>query len=144
MSYDGSCRGTVEKVSGGKALVNVADAEACSRCGGASTCSFASPRKGRSLWVLDPVGVQAGNHVRVEISGEGLLAASFVLYGIPLLGLLVGALAGQVSGGEKRALLGAGAGLALSIPLVRLLGNRIPRRARYAARIVSVEAPPSS
>jgi sigma-E factor negative regulatory protein RseC len=125
----------------GKALVAVSAGEACTGCKGEGTCGLSGARKGRSLWVLDPLGVKPGDRVRVELSDEGLLAASFVLYGIPLAGLLIGALVGQVTGGEKRSFIGAAVGMLASIPFIRLLGNRIPERSRFAARIVESESP---
>lgn len=130
----------MERVDGDTALVKVADTEACAACGAEGTCAFGSPRKGRSLWVNDPVGVRPGDLVRVEITDQGLLAASLILYGIPLAALLAGAVIGQVTGGEKRSFLFAALGLALSVPVVRLLGNRMPKGARFAARIVSAES----
>jgi len=139
VSYDGSCRGVVEKVESGKALVAISTGQACASCKGEGTCGLAGARKGRSIWVLDPIGVHPGDTVKVEISDQGLLAASFVVYGIPLTGLLAGALLGQITGGEKRSVVGAAIGLLASIPLVRILGNRIPERSRFAARIVDSE-----
>ena len=91
------------------------------------------------MWVLDPLGVSPGALVRVAISDQGLLVSSLVLYGLPLLALLAGALIGNTMGGETSSFMGAGLGLVASLPLVRLVGNRIPERNRFSARIVKIE-----
>lgn len=132
---DGRCVGVVEKVASGRARVLVAGQEVCETCGIHGTCSSGHQRS-RSLWALDPLGVTPGDHVVVEASSEGLVAASAVLYGIPLLGLLCGALAGQIVWGETQSFIGAGIGVLAAIPLVRILANRIPENKRYAARIM--------
>jgi positive regulator of sigma E activity len=74
--------------------------------------------------------------VVVEASSEGIVAASAVLYGVPLLGLLCGALLGQIVWGETQSFIGAGIGVVVAIPVVRILANRIPENKRFSARIV--------
>ncbi len=138
MPHDGSCRAVVEKVAEGKAFVAVTEEASCASCKGEGTCGFGGGRRPRRVWVWDPFGVRVGDAVRVEVSDEGLLAASLVLWGLPLAGLLAGAVVGHLTGGEKRSLGGALLGLLASAPLVRVLGNRIPTRARFGARIVQI------
>ena len=141
MAYEGSCRGVVEQVKRGKALVALSGDEACAACKAEGSCGLSGTRKGRSVWVLDTLGAEPGDAVKVELSDEGILAASFVLYGIPLGGLLLGALVGQACGGENRSIVGAAVGLVASIPVVRLMANKIPEQSRFAARIVASESP---
>jgi sigma-E factor negative regulatory protein RseC len=131
----GRCVGIVERVTSGRARVLVARQEVCETCGIHGTCGSGHHRS-RSLWALDPLGVAPGDRVVVEASSEGLVAASAILYGLPLLGLVSGALVGQILWGETQSLIGAGVGLVAAIPVVRLLANRIPENNRYAARII--------
>ena len=132
---DGRCVGIVEKAAAGKARVLVARQEVCETCGIHGTCSSGHQRS-QALWALDPLGVAPGDRVVVEASSEGLMAASAVLYGIPLAGLLAGAVIGQIVWGETQSFIGAGVGVVVAIPLVRILANRIPTNKRFSARII--------
>lgn len=138
MTYDGCCIGVVERTAPGRALVRIDPGQQCGACAGEASCSLGPRRKQRALWVRDPLGVREGQAVRVSLSDRGLVAATLVVYGIPLVGLLAGAGLGQATGGEKRAMLGAGLGLLASLPLVRWLGKVLSSRDEVVAHIVSL------
>jgi positive regulator of sigma E activity len=62
----------------------------------------------------------------------------FLLYIIPVLALLAGALAGLAISGDKAAALGALVGFALAVTFVRARGRRMGDMAAYQPRIVRV------
>jgi sigma-E factor negative regulatory protein RseC len=108
-------KGTITAIDGDYALVH-ADEEGCGRChekggcGGANVgrmfCS--APRTWR---VLNPRGAIVGERVSIAI-GEGAVSASAMLiYVVPLLLLIVGALLGSTLAGELGGIAGAVAGL---------------------------------
>jgi sigma-E factor negative regulatory protein RseC len=78
--------------------------------------------------------------VLIDISSEGLLSATLILYGIPLLLLLLGAIIGQLIQGEIGSAFGAGIGLVIGIPIVRFLSNRVARNKRFVAYVKSIIA----
>ncbi len=106
--------------------------QAGDHCDGCPACAVCRPGQqgGRLLEVVDPVGVGVGDRVRVTIRGTEILRASLLLYGLPLLLLVLGVGAGQRLWSAAHALrdlwsflLGVGlAGAAL--PLVRYLSRR--------------------
>ncbi len=138
IASDGICSAIVEKTASDKALVRIRSEESCGQCGRHKSCSDGS-QKGRSMWVLDPLGVEPGMKVVVEMSSEGLLAASFILYGLPLAGLLVGAIVGQLANAEPGSAVGAGLGLLFSFPLIRFFGNRVGEKKEFVAKIKKIE-----
>ncbi len=78
-------------ISAGNGLANVAviQSQNCNECSAKIICK---PNTGNEniITVEDPYGVKVGDQVRFEIKGSALLSASFTLYGIPLILLLVG------------------------------------------------------
>lgn len=85
--------GIVVSVQSGFADVSVIQNEKCDECSAKIICK---PTKDDQniLHVEDPIGVKIGDNVRIEIKGGSLLKASFNLYGIPLILLLVGIILG--------------------------------------------------
>jgi sigma-E factor negative regulatory protein RseC len=96
-------------------------------CEGCPAKSMCRPEAGdrRIMEVADPVGVVVGDRVRVSVPGGAVLKASFLVYGLPLLLLLLGVWLGTVIWAPEVALrdlwsflLGA-ALAAAAVPLVR-------------------------
>ena len=129
--------GIVSHVKDGQALIRLMPQESCGHCGHDTSCGL-SRKTGKEVWVSDDIGVSPGMMVRIDISSEGLLSATLILYGIPLFLLLAGAIIGQVIRGEIGSALGAGLGLFTGIPIVRLLSNRVARNKRFVAYVKSV------
>lgn len=100
-----------------EADIAVATKLACARCRAGRGCGAGLPGVGggeRVLRVAVPRGVEltAGDPVTLRISGPALLAAAAIAYGLPLAGLLLGALLGHLLvPGDAGAVLAALAGL---------------------------------
>lgn len=77
------------------------------RCEGCST-QFCRTDEGGGLIIeaKDPIGVKVGQRIRLEIQEASLAEYSFLLYGLPLIGLVAGAFGGTWIGD----LLGMGSG----------------------------------
>ena len=108
--------GTVAQIDGDYAIVHM-DQTGCGRCheeGGCGGNNLGNLlcRSVRSLRVANPGRARVGDRVHVAVA-EGALRRSAVLaYGLPLLTLLGGALAGSAVYGESGAIVGALGGLA--------------------------------
>lgn len=116
----------------------------CGRCGG----FFGDPEKNNHFLVevLNPVGAKKGELVRLEARSSEMILAAFLLYILPLAGLLAGILAGRswaVSGawGGSPDLWGLGIGLVLMFGIfifLRVQERRLKRGRRFKAMITSV------
>jgi len=84
-------RALVVAVDGGKATVELAPHEGCGSCG---LCLAAGKKMRLALDAVD--GVQPGQTVIVAIDRSVSLRSVFLLFGLPLLGLVAGAVIGQV------------------------------------------------
>lgn len=86
--------GIVVSVAEGTAHVAVTQSESCEDCSAKIICKPKSENE-NIIKVEDPLGVKPGDKVRIEVEGSALLSASFFLYGVPLILLLVGIFSGM-------------------------------------------------
>jgi sigma-E factor negative regulatory protein RseC len=85
--------GIVKESKNGLATIIISNSDQCEECSAKLYCKPGNSNE-RSLTATDPYGVHPGDKVRVSISGNKILSAAFLLYGIPLILLLAGLLIG--------------------------------------------------
>ncbi len=85
--------GIVANVKDGIATIFIIEEGSCEDCGAKIFCKPTDDKK--TLTVKDPFGVAAGDRVRIAVQGRNVLAASTLLYGIPLLLILGGVFFGM-------------------------------------------------
>lgn len=109
-------QGTVIALDGDFAVVRVEESNGCGRCheqggcGGHNTGRMfcATPRNFR---VLNQTDARVGDSVAIVVEAGVVRGSAALAYGLPLLLLLAGAMAGGALWGEPGAMIGAGAGL---------------------------------
>lgn len=124
-------KGTVTALEGDYALVSI-NGEGCGRCrepggcGGSNLSQMlcVSPKVYR---VLNPGRAKVGDAVTIVVGDRALFRSALVGYGLPLLGLFLGAFLGLRLVSELGAMIGAACGLLLSwivqtLPLLRNCG----------------------
>jgi sigma-E factor negative regulatory protein RseC len=107
--------GMVTAIEGEYALVKVVRTTSCAHCPSAGSCHIESDRQ-IIVKAKNSAGARVGQRVKLFIAPGSILAASFLLYVIPLFGLIMGAVAGKlflayVWPSLSSELLAAGAGL---------------------------------
>lgn len=136
--------GRVTGVEGDFALIQV-EGGGCGRCHEAGGCGgqqltqmfCSTPRQYR---VKNPIGAKPGDQVSIILPAGALSRYATLAYGMPLLGLLAGAVAGDALGGNGGALLGAAAGAFLAFLGLRFYSKgRAGKNSRepYIGRIKS-------
>lgn len=118
--------GKVVAVSGDRVWVQTIRASACESCSARNGCGqrvLAEVSGGRANQVLvsNNLGARVGDEVTVAIEESALLGASLLVYALPLLLLVLGAVVGhQVSGGQElAAIIGAAAGMGAGFTIAR-------------------------
>jgi len=120
----------VMALDGDHALVAIVRQSACGSCAAKSGCGtsvIASlfPQRQQQLRVSNTAKACPGDQVLIGLPESGLQRASLLLYGVPLLGLLAGALLGQEWGGsEPQAILGGLLGAGIGLWFVRWQSSR--------------------
>ncbi|WP_084604883.1 SoxR reducing system RseC family protein [Desulfonatronum thioautotrophicum] len=125
---DHSCSdhiGTVLSRRGQMARVQIHAPRQCATCTCSSSRSSSGPTRARYLTVVNAVDAQSGQRVRISKSRNASLAAPAVLFGVPLIGLLGGALGANriapFSSNDLNTLIGAGVGLAAGFLVAKLI-----------------------
>ncbi len=89
--------GRVIKVEGTQATVEMNRHSACAHCG---ICTAGSQDK-MEIMADNSIGSKVDDLVKVAVEGPVILKSAFIVYIIPLFGLVLGYLAGRHFGGEK-------------------------------------------
>ncbi len=84
--------GTVKSVDGPFALVNVPKKSACEGCT-AGTCRIED--QFMEIEAFNQAGAKAGDRVRVSVKAVTYMKGSMIVYGLPAIGLVAGAVLGK-------------------------------------------------
>ncbi len=109
----------------------------CGSCSSASSCHTSKTAKKMTTAAINPVGAEPGDIVALDVSTGNLLKGMAIIYLLPVMGLLIGAIFGanikaSVSMTETgSALLFGGIGLALGFGLVITLSKLLAANDAY-------------
>jgi sigma-E factor negative regulatory protein RseC len=142
--------GHVLQTIGSRALISTARRGICDGCKTRSGCAFdMAPandtlEKPEEIMAANPVDARVGDTVEFDLPGHTELKLSFIIWVVPLLGLIGGAAAGAALhealslSRDPATLLGALTGLILSYLLVVLLDRRTGKDPRLEPRILKI------
>ncbi len=138
--------GTILKTSGNHALVSTTRRGICDGCTDRSSCTYDDPFTNATedmlekITALNPVNAQPGDHVEFDLPGHTELSLSVLIWVVPLLGLIAGAVLGAYThqllsmDRDSATLLGLVAGAAAAFAVV----IRIDRKATGDERLTPV------
>lgn len=86
--------GIVQQVEPAKALILIMRSSACAGCHSQSACQ-PSEHKEAIVEAINDVNAQVGDRVQVSVPAVSLLKATFIVYLVPVLALILGAIAGS-------------------------------------------------
>jgi sigma-E factor negative regulatory protein RseC len=139
--------GTVLEVRSGQARIQGGAAPFCGACGAHGGCGTSAlaqffQHRSRALWAIDELGVHVGDRVVIGLDEQALQRASVVVYAWPLLGLLGGAVAGDLwaapGGAELGAVVTGLTGLLAGVLLARRYARRLTSDRRYQAHVARI------
>jgi sigma-E factor negative regulatory protein RseC len=118
--------------------------EPCAHCAAKGACEIGTDKKARQVEALNSVGAHVGDQVRMETSVRKFMQSSLLLYGLPMVFLLVGAIIGNLVGtniatGDPNtwALLGGVGSFIFSLFLIRFCTRGVSKEA-YMPQIVRI------
>lgn len=119
---------------------------ACDHCASNGSCQIGDDSQTMLVEAFNQIGAQVGERVKVVTSTKNFLQSSFVLYIVPIIGLLIGALAGQAIGesfslGIDPNLLSAilGAAFLVGTFLCIRVGTRALSKELFMPRIIEIQ-----
>lgn len=140
--------GTIVELKGKQvAVVLCKRNSACDHCPSSGACQMGDDSKSMLVEAFNPIGAQVSDRVRVVTSTKHFLQSSFMLYIVPIIGLLIGAFIGQgIAGmtdvGIDASLLSALLGVTFMAGtfLIIKLGTQALKREIFMPRIVEIQA----
>ncbi len=140
--------GTIVELKGQQiAVVLCAKHSACEHCPSSGACQIGDDSETMLVEAFNQIGAKISDRVKVVTSTKHFLQSSFILYIVPIIGLLIGALIGQAIGEMTEvnldpsllsAILGV-AFLAGTFLCIRI-GTRAVKREIFMPRIVEIQA----
>jgi sigma-E factor negative regulatory protein RseC len=136
---------TVIETRGNTAKVRVQSSSSCDHCPSRSSCHTIGEGL-REVDVSNRIGARVGQRVKIGVSPRALLKASFILYIIPIVALVIGAMLGNsFSSGNKEvwAVLLGGGFLVGSFLLIKAFGKYLNLKNEYLPTATEVLDPSS-
>lgn len=136
--------GIVTKTESTTAWVTTTKTAACESCAAKTSCSALGGATEMEVKVINTAGAKIGERVVISFETSPLLKATFLLYVIPVLFLLVGAFVGEKMSlyfHASASILSAVAGFlffGLAILFVIFKGNRLAKRDEYCPKIIRI------
>ena len=133
--------GKVIEIKGDRAEVALPPTEGCASC---KKCAMGRTGKYMTLEAQNPVAARVGDEVTVEVPRRDPLVAASLLFGLPLLGMLAGIIAGTLLeralgwGSEVPAMVLGAVLLVASFFLVKMREKRLSGKKGRQVRIVRV------
>lgn len=137
--------GTVVELKGKHiAVILCQKSSACKHCAAMSFCQVGDDNKSMLVEAHNALGAVVGDRVKLATSSSAFLRSSFFLYVVPLIGLVLGAIIGQLVGerleGVDPDLLSAVIGVAFLVGTFLLIrvGSRALPKENYMPNIAEI------
>lgn len=136
-------KGVVTKVEGDIAWINTASKLACSSCKVESTCGNGILEKYLAGKVFvakieNELQAKVGDKVEISIPRSSITKASLIVYFIPLLGLILGALFGQsLFNSEASTIVSSIFGFILGLTVTHFYNQQLADEQQYQPKMVS-------
>ncbi len=136
--------GVVVALKGRMAQVRTLQQDACTGCSAKGACHSMGGGKERQVMALNEAQASTGDQVVLAIPRQGVVGASFLVYLMPVLALIAGALLGQRLGPgwglgpEGGAIIGAGVLFAAAWLTLRFIDRAMGRKSAFQVRVLKV------
>jgi sigma-E factor negative regulatory protein RseC len=133
-------QGEVIEKKGGYVIVITQAKEMCGTCRARSFCLLSSDKKIRKIKIKDDIGVSKGDRVEIIIKGSNIVLASFIVYIIPVICLVVSVILNESYFKEIDHILAAAFGLFIGLVIVYIFSRLTSKR--YMPRISRIISSP--
>ncbi len=126
--------GEVIGAEGDTATVRFKRSKACGKC----RACFTLGSDAALIEIENTLNAKVGDIVEIQLHANSMVKATLMMYGIPLMGLIIGVIAGSFIGGDAAALI-CGAGLALiTYVIIHLFEPKLSRTDAFKPRMLSI------
>ena len=129
--------GIVVSQMGDYSKVKLVRHTACGNCG---ACQLGDEQKDIMLVAKNSAGAKMGDLVEVTMATDSVLSAAFIMYVIPLAGLMIGLLIGQAlfNGSDVYSALSGLVLMSLMFLVIKLNDKKFLKNDKYTAHILKV------
>jgi len=134
--------GTVIESRGGTARVLVKRNSACDHCPSRYCCASLGGDL-KAIDVSNVIGAEKGQKVKIGISPKAVLKASLILYMVPILALIIGAVLGNYLGAQHNDIWSFSMGIGFfagSYIVIKALSKRFEGKAEYLPVVTEILA----
>ncbi len=116
----------------------------CESCTAKGTCSSHGSDKEFEIEALNKTGAKRGDKVEIGFNTSSLFKISFLLYIVPIIFLIIGAVTGEqyaLSSGRDQSMFAALFGfsmLIISWLVIKSVGNSISKKDRYKPEVIKI------
>ena len=136
--------GIVIRVDGDTAWVTTTKTSACEGCAAKSSCTVLGGGKEMEVEAVNNVGARVGQKVILYFQTSPLLKATFLLYVLPILFLILGAFIGDQAaprfnvGSSTCSVIVGFLFFGISIKFVKSKGNKLAKKDAYRPKVIRI------
>ncbi len=140
-------QGTITRVSGDKAWVQVRRSSMCAACSARGVCATLGSAELMEAEALNTAGGSVGERVLLKISTRSLWKISFIFYMLPVFFLIPGAILGMKLAPsfslrpELGALILAALGCLLAFLIIKVFAGRLSENKDYLPEVIKIFSP---
>jgi sigma-E factor negative regulatory protein RseC len=134
--------GKVVEVLASEARVEVVPSAICGHCSAAEACgAFGS--KTKVVLAKNPIGAKIGDLVKLETKEKNRLTSISLVFGLPIVLLLIGIILGEIISGDKLAAFLGGIGLVIAFIIAKIIDRWVGKKATFLPTIIEkISEPP--
>lgn len=136
--------GIVTKLGSNTAWVTTTRTAACEECAARNSCHALGGGNNMEVEAINTAHAQVGDRIVLSLATSSLFKATFLIYMFPILGLIAGALLGDILApalGSNKSILAPGFGFSfffLALIFIKLKGKRMGEKNEYRPKIIRI------
>ncbi len=135
-------QGIIKQIKGKKAVIRIQQTSACAHCRSKASCDVS--KREMFIEVANNLGAKEGDLVELSVPEGTVLKLSFLIYIMPIIALIIGALGGWAVAESFKtdttfaSILGAGLCVGLSFYGLRKLNKKAESEEKYFPRMIRI------
>lgn len=129
--------GKIIAIIGDTAKIEITPSGGCAHCAQFNLCNPLGQNK-KVIELKNTINAQVGDIVKIEIGEKSRALSIALVFGLPVLLLIVGLVIGNFLSNEKLSALLGGCGLVLAMCLLKIIDNRLKKKGKHLAIIKEI------
>jgi len=127
--------GKIIELTAEGAKVEIVPRPICGACAVANACA-AIGLKTKIVLAKNPIAAQVGDLVKLETKEKNRTLSILLVFGLPIVFLLVGIIIGEIIAGDKLAAILGGGGLLLAFLIAKIIDTHLAKKGTFLPMII--------